>query len=462
MVKHPVRYGGALFVLLLVLFQSCAPAQQNLGHELIERGEYARAVRPLKMAIAQDYTDVQSIRDMGIAMYHAGKLKLARGFLRLALSRAPKDMPTLYYLGMVYELEGQIDQALQHYSRYTQLNPARKMRQTVEGRMQVLVRQQMAAQIKTLLEQEKALEASLAPENSIAVLYFTDLSGNPDFVPLRKGLAEMLITDLAQVKSLQVVERARMQMLLDEMGLGMTGLVKEETAPRMGRLLKAGRIVQGTFSGADAKMLKIDALLATVGVETPAAAEKISGSLEEFYQLQKDLVFNLIDVMGLRLSRGEREAIQRIPTKNLTAFMAWCRGLDEEDRGNWQGAQEQFRAAVSADPAFQAAIDAIGRSAAFASFSPRPETAPPSLLAEAGGRDDRRESTRPPSGGAAALPSASAGDLITIDLLSRAAAQITPGFVPGVESRKPTTESSTIGIGTGIPLEVRIQLPVKP
>ncbi|HNY91936.1 MAG TPA: hypothetical protein PKM23_10455, partial [bacterium] len=106
MVKHPVRYGGALFVLLLVLFQSCAPAQQNLGHELIERGEYARAVRPLKMAIAQDYTDVQSIRDMGIAMYHAGKLKLARGFLRLALSRAPKDMPTLYYLGMVYELEG--------------------------------------------------------------------------------------------------------------------------------------------------------------------------------------------------------------------------------------------------------------------------------------------------------------------------------------------------------------------
>ena len=99
-------------------------------------------------------------------------------------------------------------------------------------------------------------------------------------------------------------------------------------------------------------MLKIDALLATVGVETPAAAEKISGSLEEFYQLQKDLVFNLIDVMGLRLSRGEREAIQRIPTKNLPAFMAWCRGLDEEDRGNWQGAQEQFRAAVSAIPLF--------------------------------------------------------------------------------------------------------------
>lgn len=462
MVKHPVRFGGSLFILFFALFYGCAPAQQNLGHELIERGEYAKAVRPLKMAIAQDYTDVQSIRDMGIAMYHAGKIKLARGFLRLALSRAPKDMPALYYLGMVYETEGQIDQALQHYVRYNQLNPSRKMRRTVEGRMQVLVRQQMAAQIKALLAQEEALDAAPAPENSIAVLYFANLSGNPDYIPLQKGLAEMLITDLAQVRSLQVVERARMQMLLDEMGLGMTGLIKEETAPRMGKLLKAGRLVQGAFSGTEASTLKIDALLATVGVETPAEAGKISGSLAEFYQLQKDLVFNLIDVMGLRLSRGEREAIQRIPTKNLTAFMAWCRGLDEEDRGNWQGAQEQFRAAVSADAAFQPAIDALERSAAFASFSPRPPMAPPSLLAEVGGRSETTAGAPPSTGVSIPAPTASAGELITVDLLSRTAAQITPGFVPGVESRKPTTESSTINIGTGIPMEVRIQLPVKP
>jgi len=88
--------------------------------------------------------------------------------------------------------------------------------------------------------------------------------------------------------------------------------------------------------------------------------------------------------------------------------------------------------------------------------------APPSLLAEVGGRSETTAGAPPSTGVSIPAPTASAGELITVDLLSRTAAQITPGFVPGVESRKPTTESSTINIGTGIPMEVRIQLPVKP
>jgi TolB-like protein len=461
MVQHPVRYGGAASIIFFLIMQGCAPAQQNLGHDLIERGEYAKAVRPLKMAIAQDYTDVQSIRDMGIAMYHARKLKLSRGFLHLALSRAPKDLAAIYYLGMVHEEMGQIDQAIQQYSRYTELSSSGSLRHTVEARIQVLVRQQMAEQIKTLLAQEAALDAAAAPENSIAVLYFTNLSNNPNYTPLQKGLAEMIITDLAQVRSLQVVERARMQLLMDEMGLGMSGLVKEETAPRMGKLLSASRIVQGTFSGAEQNSLRIDAVLATLGTMNPAPANKISGPLEEFYQLEKDVVFNLIDVMGLRLSRQEREAIQRIPTKNLTAFMAYCRGLDDEDQGKWQSAESEFKAAVSADPGFDAATKGVERSAAFASFSPKPAMVAPSLLAAAGLREAPRSEPARRTAGEPSPPETPKPELVTIDLLTRTAAQVTPGFIPGPESRKPTTEGSSSTFGAGFPIDVRIHLPVK-
>jgi TolB-like protein len=461
MVRHQLLLGGILSALLFFLLQGCAPTRQNLGHDLIERGEYAKAVRPLKMAIAEDYYNIEAIRDMGIAMYHTHKLKLARGFLRLALSRAPKDLAGIYYLGMAYEEEGQIDQAIQQYSRYTQLNPAGKISRAVSARLQVLIRQQMAAQIKALLAQESALDAAAAPPNSIAVLYFANLSNNPDYTPLQKGLAEMIITDLAQVKSLQVVERARMQLLMDEMGLGMSGLVREETAPRMGKLLSVKRVVQGTFAGAEQNQLQIDAVLATLGVEAAAPADKIAGPLEEFYQLQKNLVFNLIDVMGLRLSREEREAIQRIPTRNLTAFMAYCRGLDDEDRGNWQGAAAQYQSALEADPAFQAARKAADRTEAFAAFSPKPAVLAPSLLAAVGSReeskiDEPRKTVAEPV--AARTPET---PLVTMDLLNRTAAQVTPGFFPGPESRKPTTESATISIGTGLPIDMRIQLPVK-
>ncbi|HOT97014.1 MAG TPA: CsgG/HfaB family protein [bacterium] len=462
MVRHRILAGCILVLLFALMHQGCAPSRQNLGHELIERGEYAQAVRPLKMAIAENYTDIESIRDMGIAMYHAGKQKLARGFLRLALSRSPRDLAALYYLGLVYEASGEIGPAMQQYSLYTQLNPSGPVSRIVRGRLQVLLRQQMADQIKTLLAQENAMEATPAPENSIAVLYFTNLSSNPEYIPLQKGLAEMIITDLAQVRSLQVVERARIQMLMDEMGLGQSGLVKEETAPRMGKLLSVRRVVQGAFAGTEQNQLQIDAALATLGVAAAAPAEKISGPLDDFYQLQKDLVFNLIDVMGLKLSRDEREAIQRIPTKNLTAFMAWCRGLDEEDQGQWQRAGEEYQRALEADPGFTAARQAVERTEAFAAYTPRPVMAAPSLLAAATTRkaeekpESRRQSLQPVE-----TPPATPAILPTVDLLTRAAAQVTPGFIPGLESRKPTTETGSIGLGTGFPIEVHIQLPVK-
>lgn len=307
------------------------------------------------------------------------------------------------------------------------------------------------------------MEATPAPENAIAVLYFTNLSNNPEYLPLQKGLAEMIITDLAQVRSLQVVERARIQMLMDEMGLGQSGLVKEETAPRMGKLLSVRRVVQGAFAGAEQNNLQIDAALATLGVAAAAPADKIAGPLDDFYQLQKDLVFNLIDVMGLKLSRDEREAIQRIPTKNLTAFMAWCRGLDKEDQGQWQRAGEEYHRALEADPGFSAAQRAVERTEALTAYTPRPVMAAPSLLAAATPRKTEEKSgIRRPAPRPVETPAVAVEPLPTIDLLNRAATQVTPGFMPGLESRKPTTETGSIGIGTGFPISVHIQLPVKP
>lgn len=307
------------------------------------------------------------------------------------------------------------------------------------------------------------MEATPAPENAIAVLYFTNLSNNPEYLPLQKGLAEMIITDLAQVRSLQVVERARIQMLMDEMGLGQSGLVKEETAPRMGKLLSVRRVVQGAFAGAEQNNLQIDAALATLGVAAAAPADKIAGPLDDFYQLQKDLVFNLIDVMGLKLSRDEREAIQRIPTKNLTAFMAWCRGLDKEDQGQWQRAGEEYHRALEADPGFSAAQRAVERTEALTAYTPRPVMAAPSLLAAATPRkSEEKPGIRRPAPRPVETPAVAVEPLPTIDLLNRAATQVTPGFMPGLESRKPTTETGSIGIGTGFPISVHIQLPVKP
>ena len=100
---------------------------------------------------------------------------------------------------------------------------------------------------KQAVAQEKALKA-VTVANTVAVLYFFNRTGQPDLDPLQKGLTVMLITDLSKVKSLTVVERVRLQALAEELKLGVSGLVTENTAPRVGKLLGAHWLVGGNFA----------------------------------------------------------------------------------------------------------------------------------------------------------------------------------------------------------------------
>ncbi len=441
---------GILFLALSLLYYCAPTTYYSRGRSLLESENYPEAIRQLKLAIAEDYRNVDAIRDLGVALYHVGKVNLAQGFLRLALVREPNDPMANYYLGVIYEERGLIAEAVKHYSRYAEISPFNNLRKTVEERLLVLIRRQMQEQAKTLLMQEHALDVSQIAPNSIAVLYFINLSQNPDWIPLQKGLTDMVITDLSKVSSLTVVERARLQSLLDEMGLGMSGLVKEETAPRMGKLLGAARVVQGTFSGKDAENVRIDASLADIRSGSLIAAENITGSLQQFYQLEKDLVFNVIDALGIKLSIKERRAIQEIPTKNLLAFMAYCRGLDYEDKGQWDLARNEFKAAISIDPGFTQAQTGLQRVQAFASVPAKP-VAPPATVF----RDIEQETSM---ASAADKPPATLGRPEAMDLMSRTANNVTPGFFPGLDSRKPTAETGTPGAAN---IEIKLRLPIK-
>ena len=70
---------------------------------------------------------------------------------------------------------------------------------------------------KEVLAQEKSLKLEPAP-GTVAVLYFDNKSGRSALDPLKKGIALMLITDLSTVKGLRLVERTRIQALVEELG----------------------------------------------------------------------------------------------------------------------------------------------------------------------------------------------------------------------------------------------------
>ena len=65
---------------------------------------------------------------------------------------------------------------------------------------------------------------------TVAVSYFDNTSDIEEFNPLSKGLADMLITDLSNIKSINIVEREKLESLLKEIELGDSDFINKETA----------------------------------------------------------------------------------------------------------------------------------------------------------------------------------------------------------------------------------------
>ncbi|MFP4521589.1 MAG: hypothetical protein ACLFQK_05535, partial [Fibrobacterota bacterium] len=116
------------------------------------------------------------------------------------------------------------------------------------------------------------------------------------------------------------------------------------------------KVVNGAFFVKE-NNIKMMAGMADVKVGTAKSAGKAEGSLEEIFKLEKDLVFNIIKEMGIVLTDSEREAVEKIPTENVLAFLAYSKGLDAEDRGDYSAAADFYSQAAKEDPEFRKASE---------------------------------------------------------------------------------------------------------
>lgn len=103
---------------------------------------------------------------------------------------------------------------------------------------------------------------------TVAVLYFDNNSigrDAADFAGIGKGIADLLITDLAANPELRVVERERIQTLLREQDLVRQGAIDAGTAIRLGKLLGVRHMVTGGFMSTGSQMVLT---ARTIDVET--------------------------------------------------------------------------------------------------------------------------------------------------------------------------------------------------
>jgi TolB-like protein len=258
---------------------------------------------------------------------------------------------------MVYEKQYDLPKAISEYGEYYQKNPLTLAGRRLKARIGILMRKQIAREVKAAVEREESLDVDRIPENTIAVLYFANLTGDKEFDVLGKGLADMIITDLSQVNALKVVERTRIQALVDELKLGDLGVIDKSTAPRAGRLLGARRIVNGGLAAPQANTFTIDALATNIVVGKTDAQADVTGMRNRFFLMEKELVFGILEGLNIEISQKEQDAIQKLPTESFLAFLAYSRGLDYEDRGMYGEAAGEYQKATEIDRGFSQASE---------------------------------------------------------------------------------------------------------
>lgn len=215
------------------------------------------------------------------------------------------------------------------------------------------------------IAQERALKFATIPLNTIAVTPFQIAQSDTLLTPLSYGLADLLMSDLAQSKQVRVVDRIHLDALLRELKFGASGRVDSATAPRVGKLIQARRLVLGAMNRRAPKTLDLDVHFADVVSGSTRSVVNASTSLNDILQAEKELAFRIFNQLNVTLTIAERAAIEQRRTANVAALLAYSRGVRAEAVGDYVAAARYYRQAEVLDARFMrsaiSARDAIAR-----------------------------------------------------------------------------------------------------
>jgi TolB-like protein len=326
----------------LMLGTGCASVQPT-PQVAIARLETQRTASP---------KSVEVLRALGIQYYKAQRYTDARTVLAEAATLAPNDGVVALYLGMSAEGLGDFAGAKTAYSSYLKVGRTQRVRRQLEGRLAAMQRRELQAAAKSAVQREATLAATPGNKNTVAVMPFKFSGADSSLQPLERGMADLLATDLSRVKAITVVDRARLQAILDEIKLSQTGAVDSATGVRAGKLIQAGTLVQGSLLQ-NGDRLRADAALVSVATSaisvTPATDEQ---KIDQLFDMEKRIALSLIQSLGVPLTTADRNAIEQRPTRSLQAFLAYSQGLTYEDQGRFDDASRAYGNAARIDPGF--------------------------------------------------------------------------------------------------------------
>ncbi len=184
----------------------------------------------------------------------------------------------------------------------------------------------------------------VAKEQSIAVLYFENLSGMKEDEYLRDGITEDITTELSKISGLRTFFRANILPYRD----------RSVTAGQVGKELGASHVLAGSLRRIGNR-LRINAQLIDATNEFPLWSERYDREMEDVFAVQDEIAQRIAAALRITLSPQEQEALAAKPTENPHAYDLYLRGRNYARRVSRQDLQialQMFESAAGLDDDF--------------------------------------------------------------------------------------------------------------
>jgi serine/threonine-protein kinase len=185
-----------------------------------------------------------------------------------------------------------------------------------------------------------------APDKSIAVLPFENLSADPNNVYFADGVQDEILTRLGRLADLRVISRTSVMQYR-------SGAARDLN--KIGHQLGVARVVEGSVQRAGNRV-RVNAQLIDVSTNRALWGQSYDRDLADVFAIQSEIASSIAHQLQASLSAGEKTAIEQAPTNDVTAFELYAQAKNvlavRNARENLLQAVSLLNEAVADDPSF--------------------------------------------------------------------------------------------------------------